>query len=205
MPGYIGAALTRFQHKQPSKLQHQPFPHVPPKYAVHTQYPLPEDTSPPATTQDKKFIQQVTWTLLYYAWAINNTILTALSTITAEQAAPIQWMLQNTKQLLNFAATQGNTIIVYNTSNVGPQHPKQEAKPRDTFFYQQMKNFPTAMVPSTTLQKSSEPSCRPLQRLNLEHYCNASNINRNGTQITTDANSNRQLKHPQHHHKHHSP
>ena len=87
---YINAVITRFQHKQPHKLQHQPFHHVPPKYGAYPHYPLPEDTSPPANTQYKKFIQQVTGTLLYYAQAIDNTLLTALSAIAAEQAIPIK-------------------------------------------------------------------------------------------------------------------
>ena len=66
----------------------------------------------------KKFILQVTGTLLYYALAIDNEMLTALSAIAAEQATPVQGMLQTTKQLLNFAATQGNTIITYNARDI---------------------------------------------------------------------------------------
>ena len=67
--------------------------------------------------ETKKFIKQVTGALLYYACIIDNTILTVLSAIVAEQAASTQQKLRNTKQLLVFAATQGETLVTYKASN----------------------------------------------------------------------------------------
>ena len=45
-------------------------------------------------------------------------MLTALSAIVAKQAAPTEQTLKNTKQLLNFAATQGKTMITYIASDM---------------------------------------------------------------------------------------
>ena len=45
-------------------------------------------------------------------------MLTALSAIVAKQAAPTQQTLKNTKQLLNFATTQGKIIMSYKASDI---------------------------------------------------------------------------------------
>ena len=67
--------------------------------------------------------------------------------------------LKKNKQLLNFATTQGNTTITYKASNmVLAVHSnasylstlKARSKAETHFFYQQMKNPPTAMALSTT-------------------------------------------------------
>jgi hypothetical protein len=47
----------------------------------------------PTSAKDKKYIKQVVGTLLYYARSVDNTVLVALSSITAEQANPSEDML----------------------------------------------------------------------------------------------------------------
>ena len=77
MLDYVPAALIRFQHTAPKKPQHQPFPHVQPKYGETKQYAPDEDTSPPLDEKGKKYIQEVIGTFLYYAhtstWHIDNS------------------------------------------------------------------------------------------------------------------------------------
>jgi hypothetical protein len=51
---------------------------------------LKNDDSPPLSANDTKFVQAVAGTLLYYARAVDATILTALSVIATEQANPTQ-------------------------------------------------------------------------------------------------------------------
>ena len=51
---------------------------------------LKNDDSPPLSANDTKFVQAVAGTLLYYARAVDATILTALSMIATEQANPTQ-------------------------------------------------------------------------------------------------------------------
>ena len=90
MPGYVKKALTRFQHKQPSRLQNSPHKHVAPVYGAVAQYAQPDNASPLLNKAAKTFVQAVTGTLLYYARAVDSTILTMLNAIATQQAAPTQ-------------------------------------------------------------------------------------------------------------------
>jgi hypothetical protein len=55
----------------------------------------------------------VAGTLLYYARAVNPTILPALGAIEIKQATPTQTTMETIKQLLNYCATQEEAIITY--------------------------------------------------------------------------------------------
>ena len=68
--------------------------------------------------ENKKIIQEVTGTFLFYAHAINITMLTALSTIASQWAQLTEWMLNQTKQFLDYAATNDEAIITYHASNI---------------------------------------------------------------------------------------
>ena len=63
-------------------------------------------------------MQAVAGTLLYYARAVDNTILTALSAIATEQANPTEKTLAKVKQLLDYCATQEDAVIAYNASKM---------------------------------------------------------------------------------------
>jgi hypothetical protein len=60
----------------------------------------------------------VAGTLLYYARAVDPTILPALSSLTAEQTKPTQKMMEMVKQLLDYCATQEEVIITYSASKM---------------------------------------------------------------------------------------
>jgi hypothetical protein len=57
-------------------------------------------------------------TLLYYARAVNATILPALSTIGTKQAKLMQATMETIKQLLDYFATQEESIITYSASKM---------------------------------------------------------------------------------------
>jgi hypothetical protein len=78
MLNYVPKALTRFQHQAPSKLQHQPYPHVKPNYGAKVQLMEDTDTSALLPPKGKKFIQEVISTFLYYAQCVDSTVLAAL-------------------------------------------------------------------------------------------------------------------------------
>jgi hypothetical protein len=118
MPGYVAKALKRFQHPPPSKPQNQPHPHVPPKYGAKVQYAAPEDTSPQLNKKATRFIQEVTRTFLFYARAIDSTMLTALSVIASKQAHPTEETMQKCKQFLDYAASQEDAVVTYKTSDM---------------------------------------------------------------------------------------
>jgi hypothetical protein len=81
MLDYIPEALTRFHHRAPSKPQHQPYPHIKPNYGAKAQYTEDSDTSALLRKEDKKFIQKVIGTFLYYPRCIDGTMLAALGSI----------------------------------------------------------------------------------------------------------------------------
>ena len=85
---------------------------------MKTQYAKDGDDSPLLSNEDTKYIQAVAGTLLYYARAVDPTILTALSSIATEQAKPTENTLKKVKQLLDYCATQDNAIIKYNASKM---------------------------------------------------------------------------------------
>ena len=86
MPEYIKKAMVQFGHKQPSKPQMQPHPHTKPVYGAKMQYAKPTNNSEPATNEEEKFIHQVIGTLLYYARAVDLTLLVALSALSSAQS-----------------------------------------------------------------------------------------------------------------------
>ena len=81
MPGYVTSALQRFRHQLKNTRQSSPHHHVPPTYGARVQFSEPEDDTPILPEERLKFIQQVVGVFLYYAIAIDNTILVALSDI----------------------------------------------------------------------------------------------------------------------------
>ena len=118
MPGYLDKALVRFNHEKATKIQNSPYPHVSPNYGAKIQYVEDELDSPTLSKEDTKYIQAVTGTLLYYARAVDPTILPALSAIATEQAKPTQKTMKNVKQLLDYCSTQEEAMITYNASKM---------------------------------------------------------------------------------------
>ncbi len=118
MLDYIPKVLTRFQHKPPRILQHQPYPHVKPTYGAKAQYTENVNTSPPLDKQDKKYIQEVIGTFLYYAPCVNSTMLLALGSLATQQANPTQNTKKIVHQFINYAATHPNAIITYRASDM---------------------------------------------------------------------------------------
>jgi hypothetical protein len=116
--GYVEAALKRFKHERPSKPQHQPYPHNPIQYGSKAQYAEPVDDSPKLNKEDKRFIQEVTGTFLFYARAVDPTMLVALGSLAVEQANPTENTMKKCKQFLDYAATQEDAVITYRTSDM---------------------------------------------------------------------------------------
>ena len=102
---YVSDALKRFQHQRPHQPQDQPYPHIKPIYGAKVQYVADSDTSPPLNKSDKKFIQKVAGTFIYYSWAVDATMLPALSSIATQQANPTEHTMAKVKQLLDYAIT----------------------------------------------------------------------------------------------------
>ena len=60
----------------------------------------------------------MTGTFLFYARAVDPTMLTALSSIAAEQANPTARTMEKCKQFLDYATTQDEEVITYRASDM---------------------------------------------------------------------------------------
>jgi hypothetical protein len=86
MPGFIAAVLHRFQHPPPERPQHTPYKLQPINYGAKVQFATPAETSAPVTETQKLKLQQVIMSLLYYARAVDPTMLVTISTLAVAQA-----------------------------------------------------------------------------------------------------------------------
>ncbi len=87
MPGYIPAALHKFQHPTPLRPQNSPHHWARPNYGVPTQLTRPADESRPLPPDSIQRLQQIIGTLLYYVRAVDPTLLVALGTLGSAQAS----------------------------------------------------------------------------------------------------------------------
>ncbi len=66
----------------------------------------------------KKYIQEVIGVFLYYGWAVDSTMLTALSAIASAQAEPTEETMTCCKKFLDYAATHQDAIFTYKNSDM---------------------------------------------------------------------------------------
>jgi hypothetical protein len=118
MLGYVPEVLIWFQHAPLAKPQYQPYPHVKPMYSASKQYAEAIDTSPPLSKENKKYVQEVFGTFLYYAQCVDSTMLTALGSIATQQANPTKNTMIKIKQFLDYAFTHPHTIVTYQASDM---------------------------------------------------------------------------------------
>ena len=95
----------------PKRTRHCPYAPPPVRYGKDSNLTCHEPESPLATEKEKKYIQKVLGSFLYYARAIGMTILHALSTIAPEQLTPTKRTLARVHQLLDYMATHPKAIV----------------------------------------------------------------------------------------------
>jgi hypothetical protein len=118
MPGYIKKLLQKYKHKMPKKPQHCPYTPAWKQYGAAAQAPLLADISPKLSDNEIKEIQQVVRSILYYARAVNITVLMALSSIASEQTRATTNTMAKAKQLLDYLATHPDVTIRFQASNM---------------------------------------------------------------------------------------
>jgi hypothetical protein len=84
MPAYVSNVLSKFQHDAPKHPQHTPSRYITPVYGAKTQYATRYET-PPLKAQQCLTIHKVTGSILYYARAVDPTVLMPLNDITTQQ------------------------------------------------------------------------------------------------------------------------
>jgi hypothetical protein len=118
MPGYIERALHRFQHPTPTKPEHSPHPWQKPNFGAKTQFALVPDVTAALDVADKRRVLEVLGTLLFYARAIDSTLLTAIGELATEQSEGTQNTMTKLAQLLNYCATHPSATIRFTASDM---------------------------------------------------------------------------------------
>jgi hypothetical protein len=118
MPGYIKKLLQKYKHPVPPKPQHCPYSPSPIQYGAKAQTPIPVNISLKLSPNNIKKIQSIIGSILYYARADNITFLMALSSITIKQTKGTTNTMENTKQLLDYLATNPDATIRFRVSDM---------------------------------------------------------------------------------------
>jgi hypothetical protein len=117
MPGYVSNVLSKFQHDSPKHPQHTPSRYVTPVYGARTQYATKDETLP-LTAKQCITIQKVTGSVLYYARAVDPTVLMPLNDIATEQTQATEKTHTATNQLLDYLAMHPGATIRYHASDM---------------------------------------------------------------------------------------
>jgi hypothetical protein len=115
-PGYVSNVSSKFQHDAPKHPQHTPSRYVKPVYGTKTQYATKDETPP--LSQQCLTIQKVTGSVLYYARAVDPTVLMTLNDIATEQTKATEKTRDATNQLLDYLATHPDATIRYHASDM---------------------------------------------------------------------------------------
>ena len=116
MPDYIPEALKRFKLENPKIGQGSPRQHTVPNYGAKQQFAETDSNEPVLGKEAKKYIQHVLGTFLYYARAVDLTMIVALSAIVSEQTSPTIATIIKGDQFLYYAASQEQAVITYEAS-----------------------------------------------------------------------------------------
>jgi hypothetical protein len=117
MPRYVSNVLSKFQHDSPKHPQHNPSRYVSPVYGAKTQYAT-TDEPPPLTAQQCLTIQKVTGSILYYARAVDPTVLMPLNDIATEQNQGDGEDASHHESNVGFLATHPDATLRYHASTM---------------------------------------------------------------------------------------
>jgi hypothetical protein len=117
MPGYVANVLNKFQHAFPKQPQYTPSKYITPSYCAKTQYATRDET-PLLSTKKCTNIQNITGSVLYYARAVDPTVLMHLNDITTEQTKATEKTQAAADQLLDYLATHPDATIRYHVSDM---------------------------------------------------------------------------------------
>ena len=118
MPNYVTKALHKFQHPTPKRAQYTPHQWTRPNYGATKQLATPLDTSPSIPEEQKSRIQQSIGTFLYYARALDCTMVPALKTLVEQKSSPTKNTEAAITHFLDYAATNPSVIIQYKSSDM---------------------------------------------------------------------------------------
>ena len=100
----------------PKKPEDNPFKYIAPEYGAKVQYALADDVSTVLDEKGKKQIQEILGSLLYYARAVDPTILVTISSLSTQQSKPTMQTMAAINHLLDFCATHPNAVSRFHAS-----------------------------------------------------------------------------------------
>jgi hypothetical protein len=118
MHGYIKAALHKYQHPAPARPEHSPHTWNPPIYGAKIQFVIDPTPSPAISDKDVSKLQQLTGTLLYYARAVDTTLIMPINVLASEQSNATEMRADKVIKLLNYCNTHPETKILYHASDM---------------------------------------------------------------------------------------
>ena len=118
MSGYIRKKLQEYGHVLPKILQMCPYSPEPKKFGSEAQAPFPPDASPKLDEKGIKRIQKIVGSILYYARAVDMTVLAALGTIAIDQTQATKRTMERCIQLLDYLATNQNAKVRFHASDI---------------------------------------------------------------------------------------
>ena len=118
MPGYIKKKLQEYKHVMTSKIQTTPYTPAPKQFGSESQRPLPPDASPFLDKKGIKRVQQIVGSILYYAHAVDMTVLMALSSIAIEQTKATERTMTRCTQLLDYLAHHSEAKVRFYASDM---------------------------------------------------------------------------------------
>jgi hypothetical protein len=118
MPGYIDNLLLKLKHPCPLKPQLSFYTFLPISYGTKTQFSPGEDISALLDDACKHCIKEIIRSLLYYAHAVDNKLLVALSAIAAKQSKATVTTEQAVHLLLDHVTTYPNDGNIYHASDM---------------------------------------------------------------------------------------
>ena len=118
MPGYIENLLIKFKHPHSIKPRLSPYKCLPISCGAKAQLTPEADASGLLDEHRKCHIQKIVGSLLYYAQAVDNKLLVALSAIAARQSYATVATEQAVHLLFDYVATYPADGIVYRSSDM---------------------------------------------------------------------------------------
>jgi hypothetical protein len=145
MPSYVAKAIRRFNHAMPSTSQPSPHFCATPQYGAKVQLIAPMDECPRLTPAQITHLQQEIGTLLYYAWAVDSTMLVTLGCHNGQTTAlaPIARTYPNAK--VCFSASPMILTIHSDASYLSESHARSRA---GVIFYLISKHAPAHLAPT---------------------------------------------------------
>jgi hypothetical protein len=89
-----------------------------PHYGIKVQFPEAPDTTPFLDAANKRHVQEVLNTFLFYACTVDITMLKAIGIIATQQSTPRQATMDAIVKLLNYAASHPDAELQFKASDM---------------------------------------------------------------------------------------